>query len=169
MLQIYHAISTEGSNILATRLLFVYICGMELIYSLETIAEIATRFWKLNEGSTVFAFHGEMGAGKTTLIHALCEAKGVKEVMGSPTFAIINEYGFKEGTSEAGKIFHIDLYRLQDEEEAIRAGVEDCLYSDHISLVEWPERAPGIFPDNTAHIYINVVNSSTRRLRIDRN
>ena len=109
------------------------------------------------------------GAGKTTLVHALCEAKGVKDVVGSPTFAIINEYAFNEGGTEAGKIFHIDLYRLQDEEDAIRAGVEDCLYSDHICLVEWPERAPGIFPDNTAHIYINVVNSSTRRLRIDRN
>lgn len=141
---------------------------MELIYSLETIAEIATRFWKLNEGVAVFAFHGEMGAGKTTLIHALCAAKGVTDVVGSPTFAIINEYGFKEDGKER-KIFHIDLYRLRDEEEAIRAGVEDCLYSDHISLVEWPERAPGIFPENTVHIYINVVNSGTRRLRIDRN
>ncbi len=93
----------------------------------------------------------------------------MKGVVGSPTFAIINEYIYKEGTADAGKIFHIDLYRLNDEEEAIRAGVEDCLYSDHISLVEWPERAPGIFPGNTAHIYINVVNSNTRRLRIDRN
>jgi len=142
---------------------------MELIYSLETIGEIATRFWKLNEGVAVFAFHGEMGAGKTTLIHALCEAKGVKDVVGSPTFAIINEYVFENGAKEEGKIFHMDLYRLRDEEEAIRAGVEDCLYSDHLCLVEWPEKAPGIFPENTAHIYINVINSSTRRLRIDKN
>ncbi|RYF96982.1 MAG: tRNA (adenosine(37)-N6)-threonylcarbamoyltransferase complex ATPase subunit type 1 TsaE [Chitinophagaceae bacterium] len=142
---------------------------MELIYSLETIAEIATQFWKLNEGVTVFALHGEMGAGKTTLVHALCDAKGVKDVVGSPTFSIINEYAFEEGNGGEKKIFHIDLYRLQDEEEAIRAGVEDCLYSDHICLVEWPERALSIFPDHTAHIYINVVNSGTRRLRIDRN
>src|ERR1700754_655315 len=106
---------------------------MELIYSLETIAEIATRFWKLNEGAAVFAFHGEMGAGKTTLVHALCEAKGVKDVVGSPTFSIINEYVFEKDAATSGKIFHIDLYRLHDEEEAIRAGVEDCLYSDHIS------------------------------------
>lgn len=142
---------------------------MELVYSLETIAEIATRFWKLNEGVFVFAIHGEMGAGKTTLVHALCEAKGVKDVVGSPTFSIINEYFYGEEGADRGKIFHIDLYRLRDEEEAIRAGVEDCLYSDHISLVEWPEKAPGIFPDNTVHIYINVINSSTRRLRIVRN
>ncbi|MET0461834.1 MAG: tRNA (adenosine(37)-N6)-threonylcarbamoyltransferase complex ATPase subunit type 1 TsaE [Chitinophagaceae bacterium] len=138
---------------------------MEFIYSLETIAEIATQFWKLFDGPGVFALHGEMGAGKTTLVHALCEARQVKDVVGSPTFSIINEYAFDAGSS-AGKIFHIDLYRLRDEEEAIRAGVEDCLYSDHISLVEWPERAPGIFPDNTVHIYISVVDSVTRRLRI---
>lgn len=139
---------------------------MELIYSLETIAEIATEFWKLNNNAAVFAFHGEMGAGKTTLVHALCEAKGVTDVVGSPTFSIINEYVYKNGP-DSGKIFHIDLYRLNSEDEAIRAGVEDCLYSDHISLVEWPERAPGIFPDNTVHVYINVIDSTTRHMRID--
>jgi tRNA threonylcarbamoyladenosine biosynthesis protein TsaE len=139
---------------------------MELIYSLETIAEIATQFWKLNKDAAVFAFHGEMGAGKTTLVHALCQAKGVTGVVGSPTFSIINEYVY-DNAENHGRIFHIDLYRLRDEEEAIRAGVEDCLYSDHISLVEWPERAPGIFPENTVHVYINVINSTTRRLRID--
>jgi len=139
---------------------------MELIYSLETIAEIATEFWKSNKDAAVFAFHGEMGAGKTTLVHALCEAKGVTGVVGSPTFSIINEYVYGND-HDRGKIFHIDLYRLNSEEEAIRAGVEDCLYSDHISLVEWPERAPGIFPDNTVHVYINVIDSTTRRLRVD--
>jgi tRNA threonylcarbamoyladenosine biosynthesis protein TsaE len=138
---------------------------MEFIYSLETIAEIATQFWKSFEGPGVFALHGDMGAGKTTFVHALCEAKGVKDVVGSPTFSIINEYSF-ENAASSGKIFHIDLYRLRDEEEAIRAGVEDCLYSDHISLVEWPERAPGIFPDNTVHVYISLVDSVTRRMRI---
>jgi tRNA threonylcarbamoyladenosine biosynthesis protein TsaE len=141
---------------------------MELIYSLETIAEIATQFWKSAEGTAVFALHGEMGAGKTTLVHALCEAKGVKDVVGSPTFAIINEYIFEEHGTSSGKIFHIDLYRLNSEEEAIRAGVEDCLYSDHISLVEWPEKAPGIFPDNTLHVYISVIDGKTRRLRMER-
>jgi len=139
---------------------------MEFIYSLETITEIATQFWKSFEGPGVFALHGEMGAGKTTFVHALCQAKGVKDVVGSPTFSIINEYVF-ENPHSSGKIFHIDLYRLRDEEEAIRAGVEDCLYSDHISLVEWPERAPGIFPDNTVHVYISLVDSVTRRMRID--
>ena len=140
---------------------------MELLFSLDTIAETATMFWKLAGNATVFAFHGDMGAGKTTFIHALCDVKGVKDVVGSPTFSIINEYVYNNGDS--GKIFHIDLYRLKDEDEAIQAGVEDCFYSDHLCLVEWPERSPGIFPQDTVHVYIDTIDSVSRRLRIDRN
>lgn len=140
---------------------------MELLFSLDTIAETATMFWKLAGNATVFAFHGDMGAGKTTFIHALCDVKGVKDVVGSPTFSIINEYVYNNG--ESGKIFHIDLYRLKDEDEAIQAGVEDCFYSDHLCLVEWPERSPGIFPQDTVHVYIDTIDSASRRLRIDRN
>ena len=140
---------------------------MVMEFSLDTIKESATLFWKSAGQATVFAFHGSMGAGKTTFIHALCDIKGVKDVVGSPTFSIINEYVYKENGDR--KIFHIDLYRLKDEEEAVQAGVEDCLYSDHINLVEWPERAPGIFPEDTVHVYIEVVDSSHRRLRLERN
>lgn len=138
---------------------------MELLFSLETIKEIATRFWKLNDNATVFAFHGNMGAGKTTFIHALCAIKGVKDTVGSPTFSIINEYVYAIN-GETKKIFHIDMYRLKDEEEAIQAGVEDCLYSDHICFVEWPGRSPGIFPEDTVHVHIDTIDSSLRRLRI---
>ena len=146
----------------------VYICAMELSFSLDNIKEIATAFWKSAGDARVFAFHGDMGAGKTTFIHALCDVKGVKDVVGSPTFSIINEYVYKENRTDK-KIFHIDLYRLKDEEEAIQAGVEDCLYSDHICLVEWPERAPGIFPEDTVHVYIDITDSTHRKLRIERN
>ena len=139
---------------------------MELIFSLDTIQETATKFWKSVENGRVFAFHGNMGAGKTTFIHALCDVKGVRDVVGSPTFSIVNEYIYANG---AGKIFHIDLYRLKDEDEAIQAGVEDCLYSDHICLVEWPEKAQGVFPDDAVHVYIDTIDSLSRRLRIDRN
>lgn len=138
---------------------------MEWTFSLDNINEVAKDFWKVTEGKTVFAFHGEMGAGKTTFIHALCDAKGVKDVVGSPTFSIINEYQYDcEGTKKA--LFHMDLYRLKNEEEAIRAGVEDVLLSGYIGLVEWPEKAPGIFPDDTVHVFIEPVNNETRRLKI---
>ena len=109
-----------------------------------------------------------MGVGKTTFINALCDVKGVKDVVGSPTFSIINEYQYdSEETKRV--LFHIDLYRLKDEEEAQKAGVADALYSGNICLVEWPDKAPGIFPENTIHIYIEFINDSTRRLKIGNN
>ena len=134
---------------------------MKLTYKLNGIKDAATRFWQIIDNKKVIAFHGNMGAGKTTFIHALCEIKDVKDVVGSPTFSIINEYYFPEGM-----IFHIDLYRLKDEQEAIRAGVEECIYGDHICFVEWPEKAPGIFPPETVHVFIEVIDSETRHLTI---
>ena len=122
---------------------------------------MAEAFWNAVGDAKVVALHGEMGSGKTTFIHALCEVKQVSSTIGSPTFSIINEYIFPGGT-----IFHIDLYRLKDEDEAIRAGVEDCLYSGNICLVEWPEKAPGIFPENTVNVYLDFIDSQTRRLRL---
>jgi tRNA threonylcarbamoyladenosine biosynthesis protein TsaE len=141
---------------------------MELIFSLDDIKENATLFWKEAKGTKVFAFHGEMGAGKTTFIHALCDVKKVKDAVGSPTFSIINEYNYTEDGTEK-KIYHIDLYRLKDEEEAMQAGVEDCFYSGYICLVEWPEKAPGLFPENTLHVYISLAGSQKRKLVINRN
>jgi tRNA threonylcarbamoyladenosine biosynthesis protein TsaE len=138
---------------------------MEWTFSLDNINEVAKEFWKAVESRTVFAFHGHMGAGKTTFIHALCDAKGVKDVVGSPTFSIINEYEYLcEGTKKA--LFHMDLYRLNSEEEAQRAGVEDALYSGFICLVEWPEKAPGIFPEDTKQVLIKAIDDKTRQLII---
>ena len=138
---------------------------MEWIFSLDNINSVAKEFWKETNGKTVIAFHGPMGSGKTTFIHALCDMKGVKDVVGSPTFSIINEYQYDcEGTKRV--LFHIDLYRLKDEEEAIRAGVEEVLYSGNICLVEWPEKAPGIFPGDKVDVFIEVADDKTRRLKI---
>lgn len=134
---------------------------MQLQSTLENIRQTAHRFWEHIDGRKVIAFYGEMGAGKTTLIHALCDEKGVTSTVGSPTFSIINEYKYP-----GGRIFHIDLYRLKDEEEAIRAGVEDCLYSGDICLVEWPARAESIFPGDTAWVKIEVVDKDTRVIQI---
>jgi tRNA threonylcarbamoyladenosine biosynthesis protein TsaE len=132
---------------------------MELRFHLQGIAAAAWQFWRQFPTQTVFAFHGEMGAGKTTFIHALCEQKGVTDRVGSPTFSIINEYQYP-----AGKIFHIDLYRLKDEEEALRAGVEDVLYSGELCLVEWPDRAPGIFPPGTLDLRVGVIDRDIREI-----
>ncbi len=141
---------------------------MERVFTLDTIKEVAREVWKLVEGKTVLAFHGPMGAGKTTFIHALCDEKGVKDVVGSPTFSLVNEYVYDcEGTKKV--LFHLDLYRIKDEDEAIRAGIEDVLYSGNLCLAEWPEKAPGIFPDNTLHIYIQLAGNGSRRIKIGDN
>lgn len=138
---------------------------MEWVFTLTDIQKVAAEFWNQITDSWVIAFQGNIGAGKTTFIHALCDQKGVKDIVGSPTFSIINEYHFKENGMEK-KIFHIDLYRLNDEEEARQAGVEDCFYSNQICLVEWPEKAPNLFPANTLYVKIQEMNGQTRKMLI---
>jgi tRNA threonylcarbamoyladenosine biosynthesis protein TsaE len=142
-----------------------YICRVKIEFTLNEIEQVAVKFLNAVGSKKVFAFHGNMGAGKTTFIHALCEKIGVKDIVSSPTFSIINEYAFLENGIQK-KIYHIDLYRLKDEEEAIRAGVEDCIYSDHLCFVEWPDKAPCLFPDETVHVSIELIGESTRRLNI---
>lgn len=134
---------------------------MELRFDLDHISDAARRFWQQVGDRKVIAFHGPLGAGKTTFIKHLCEARGVTSPVSSPTFSIINQYEL-DGQS----LYHIDLYRIKDEDEAMRAGVEDCLWSGNICLVEWPERAPGLFPDNTVSVYFAVVDPKTRIISI---
>ena len=122
---------------------------------------MAKVFWETYPDKKIYAFQGKMGAGKTSFIRALCAAKNVEETVGSPTFSIINEY-----SSPTGIIYHLDLYRLKDEEEAIRAGVEDCLYSGEICLVEWPDRAPGIFPKDALGVFLEMLDLNTRKLQV---
>ena len=133
---------------------------MDVKFTLNNITEAAQQLLSLAGARRVLAFHGEMGAGKTTFIHALCQAMGVKDPVTSPTFSIINQYN----TADGKIVYHMDLYRLKDADEAINAGIEDCLFSGNICLVEWPEKAPSIFPDDTLHLYINLVNNDTRQI-----
>jgi tRNA threonylcarbamoyladenosine biosynthesis protein TsaE len=134
---------------------------MEWLFRLSEIKKVAEEFWRKTGEGKVIAFHGKMGAGKTTFIHALCDVKQVSSPVGSPTFSLINQYEYP-----AGRIFHIDLFRLNDEQEAIRAGVEDSLYSGDTCLLEWPDKAPGILPENSIHADIEAVDDEIRRLRI---
>jgi tRNA threonylcarbamoyladenosine biosynthesis protein TsaE len=133
---------------------------MERIFTLPEIDEIAKIFWDEFPDKKIYAFLGEMGAGKTSFITALCKVKHVKETVGSPTFSIINEYG-----SDAGTLYHLDLYRLKNEAEAVQAGVEDCLYSGEICFVEWPLRAKGILPSSALVISLEILNADTRKIK----
>lgn len=136
---------------------------MDLIFSLAEIDNAARQFLKLTAGRKVFAFHAEMGAGKTTFIHALSEALGTEDTVGSPTFSIINQYQIPGDEC----IYHIDLYRLKDEEEALQAGVEDCFYSGNYCFVEWPEKTPALLPPGTVHVSVLPLNNETRKLTIN--
>lgn len=142
---------------------------MEVNFTLEEIQQAAGKLLADAAHYKVFAFHGEMGAGKTTFIHALCEVMGVKDAVTSPTFSIINQYKTNDPQGPAGgqTIYHIDLYRVKDENEAINAGIEDCLYSGNICFVEWPEKAESIFPDDTLHITMTLVDDNSRKLKLN--
>lgn len=138
---------------------------MEMQFTIDQLPQFAAAFWNAVGASKVFLFYGEMGAGKTTTITALCQYKGVAGSVSSPTFSIINEYSYKVENS-ARKIYHIDLYRLKDLEEMIAAGVEDCIYSGEICFVEWPQKAPELFDENVLHVLIQSVNTQTRNIKI---
>jgi len=134
--------------------------------SINELKDFSDVFWKQVKTAKLFAFHGAMGAGKTTLIAALCKGKGVRDAISSPTFSIINEYCFLENGSEK-KIYHLDLYRLNSMEEIIQAGVEDCIYSDDICFIEWPEKAAPFLNANTVHVFIEMIDTTTREVKIE--
>jgi len=104
-----------------------------------------------------------MGAGKTTFIKQLCKLKGVTDVVTSPSFSLVNEYRLPDG----GSIFHIDLYRLKDEEEVRQTGIEDILYSGSYCFVEWPDKAPEIFPPDTLRIDLTIMPDLSRRIKLE--
>ncbi len=131
---------------------------MQMTFTLNSIDNIAQKLWNEFQDKKVWALHAPMGAGKTTLVHALCNVLGVRDAVSSPTFALINEYE----SAEAGSIYHLDLYRIKNEEEAIHAGIEDTLHSGNFCFVEWPEKVPAIIPPGALHLTIKIIDEETR-------
>ncbi len=136
------------------------------INSLNSIDQAAKEFVAQMGDETVYAFYGEMGAGKTTFINALCKALGVEDdTTNSPSFSIINEY---RSDTTAELIYHFDLYRLENLEEAFDIGVEDYFDSGALCFLEWPERIEDILPDDTVKVEIKINDDDTRELVISR-
>ncbi|MFZ6038526.1 MAG: tRNA (adenosine(37)-N6)-threonylcarbamoyltransferase complex ATPase subunit type 1 TsaE [Bacteroidota bacterium] len=130
------------------------------INDLSEIHQAARQFLAEIDNQNVFAFYGDMGAGKTTFIKAVCEELGVQEPVTSPTFAIINEYRDKKGNS----IYHFDFYRIKKLEEVFDFGYEDYFYSGNLCFIEWPELVESLLPENVVRLSLRQTENGARIL-----
>lgn len=132
------------------------------VASLNDLDAAAHKFMELMGDETVYAFHGEMGVGKTTFISALVRALGVDEdEANSPSFAIVNEY---RSDTTAELIYHFDLYRLETMDEILDIGFEDYLDCGALCLIEWPEKVEDILPDDTVEVTIRLNDDHSRTI-----
>ena len=129
-------------------------------FSLEELPDVAMELLNSCENKKIFAFLGDMGSGKTTIIGAICQALGVKGKVSSPTFAIVNEYRGKE------KVFHLDMYRIKSISEALDIGIEEYLLGKNYCFIEWPQIIQPLLPPETVFISIEVQPDYRRRLTI---
>ncbi|MDB5132223.1 MAG: tRNA ((37)-N6)-threonylcarbamoyltransferase complex ATPase subunit type 1 TsaE [Mucilaginibacter sp.] len=134
------------------------------IPSISELPSAAKSILSFSDSNKIFLFYGDMGAGKTTLIKAICEQLGVTDVVTSPTFSIVNEYAGAEK-----KVYHFDFYRLKNQAEALDLGYEEYFYSDAWCFIEWPEKIPDLLPENFVCISIHIMPDNSRQITIDRN
>lgn len=126
------------------------------------LEEASSRILKTCKNAKVFAFYGEMGTGKTTLIKALCRQLGSHDSLSSPSFSIVNEYRDSKGNP----IYHMDLYRLKSLEEAEEIGIEEYLYSGRYCFIEWPKILEPILPEDAIHLLLETSADGSRKLTI---
>lgn len=126
------------------------------VNDLSELPEVAKALLEFAGEQRVFLFYGDMGAGKTTFIKALCEELQIKDLTSSPTFSIVNEY-----QSLNGPVYHFDFYRLKTETEAFDMGYEDYIYSGDYCFIEWPEKISNLLP--VRHVKITIEVSETGR------
>lgn len=131
------------------------------ISDLSRIDDAAAVFLRETEGRSLIAFYAPMGAGKTTFTTAICRVLGVREdAVGSPTFAIVNEYRTAAGDS----VFHFDFYRITKPAEALDIGLYDYLDSGALCLMEWPENIEELLPEETLKVSIEVNADDSRTI-----
>jgi len=123
---------------------------------LEDLSAAAKSVLDLAGSRRIFALSGDMGSGKTTFISALCRQLGVTDQVNSPTFTLVNEYLGIEGE----KVYHFDFYRIKSLSEVFDMGFEMYFYSGNYCFIEWPEKIPGLLPEDTVMISINVTNGT---------
>ncbi|MFD2873325.1 tRNA (adenosine(37)-N6)-threonylcarbamoyltransferase complex ATPase subunit type 1 TsaE [Mucilaginibacter ximonensis] len=133
------------------------------VSSLQELPQAAAQLIAFAGNEKVFIFQGDMGAGKTTFIKAICEALGVQEAVTSPTFAIVNEYKIV-----GNKIFHFDFYRLKTPTEALDMGAEEYFYSGNYCFIEWPEKIPDMLPSHYISVNIKVSGDGGRQISVEK-
>ena len=132
---------------------------MEKTYSLSEIETVATNLLP-HLTSKVILVNGEMGAGKTTMIKALCKALNSPDDVSSPTFSLINEYR----TASNEPLYHFDCYRIESEEEAYDFGAEEYLHSGHLCFIEWSENIASLLPKEFNALMIEKIDATTRKI-----
>lgn len=133
----------------------------EILFNLDNIDDAAGELLRNFPDTRIFAFYGEMGAGKTTFIKALCRNLEIDQYVTSPTFALVNEYH----TKDARIVFHFDFYRIESIEEVMDMGYEDYFFSDNICFIEWPGKVAGLLPEGTVRLKIEVLDNGERQLK----
>jgi len=131
------------------------------ISSLQELDKAARSFLEAVGQVNVIAFSGEMGSGKTTFIQALCRNLGITVEVNSPTFSLVNEYFTPEGKS----IFHFDLYRIETPEELFDIGYEEYFFSGSLCLIEWPEKASSLIPEDALRVSIVIGENESRNIQ----
>ena len=132
-------------------------------YTLADLPVVAKEMLaSLQEAPRVWLFRGQMGAGKTTLSKELLKQLGIDQNVQSPTFSLVNEYQTKSGET----IYHFDLYRLKNIQEALAIGIEEYLDSGHICLIEWPEQAEELWDFPHVNVEIEAINETQRKLTL---
>jgi len=134
------------------------------VNSLTELSSAAKALFNFSGEEKVFIFEGEMGAGKTTFIKAICKELGVEDVVSSPTFSLVNEYEAAGST-----VYHFDFYRIKDIREAYDIGYEEYFYSGDICLIEWPERVAEILPERYIKVEIKVLSPEKRAFNFSKN
>jgi len=135
---------------------------MEFITDYEGIKATAKEIHNLIKDKSIVAFYGSMGAGKTTLIKAICDVMGVENTVTSPTFSIVNEYY----TKDKQIVYHFDFYRIENISEAYDFGYEEYFDSGNLCLIEWPEKIEELLPLESISINIEILDDGKRVFRI---
>lgn len=135
--------------------------SLKINYTVDNLDAVVKELIANLKSKTIFLY-GDMGAGKTTLIKVIAEQLGSNDEVSSPTFSIVNEY-----EAEQHLIYHFDLYRIKDLEEAYNFGIEDYLYSNNWVIVEWPQLIEQIAPEPYDRIDIAINDDNSRTLRLN--